>query len=79
MRGYSEEPSVDPHEETWRVNEEGEVELAVATDPTDSLPTPNGSPAPLEGIPTKLKLREPTPALLQHIDDVSVFLQHLKA
>lgn len=79
MRGYSEEPGPDIQEETWRVNEEGEVELAVATDPTDSLPTPSGSPAPPESISTKLKPREPTPALLRHIDEVSVFLSHLAA
>lgn len=34
--------------ETWHINDEGDVELALTKDPTESLPTPSGSPTPSE-------------------------------
>lgn len=59
MRGFSSERVVedmhndthlpyDNSQETWRINDEGEVEKALIVDPTDSLPTPSGTPAPID-------------------------------
>lgn len=66
MRGFSEDQVSTQSDETWRVNEEGEVEMAVTADPSESLPTPSGSPAPQQSTSP----REPTPHLLKYIDDV---------
>ncbi|KII94944.1 hypothetical protein PLICRDRAFT_96767 [Plicaturopsis crispa FD-325 SS-3] len=90
MRSFSEDPEPEPEQEddpqdsqareTWHINDEGEVELALREDPAESLPTPSGTPAPQEQSadaehtvtvsdePCALKPREPTPTLLQHID-----------
>jgi hypothetical protein len=35
-------------QETWCIDDGGDVQLAVRIDPTESLPTPSGSPAPSE-------------------------------
>lgn len=43
-RDTSEDPA--PPQETWHINDEGEVELALRVDPSESLPTPTGSPVP---------------------------------
>ena len=90
-RDYS--PESDPGEdgysaqETWHINDEGDVELALNNDPGESLPTPLGTPAPSEssgephGHPhppsdmhPKIKQREPTPSLITYIDQVSAKL-----
>jgi hypothetical protein len=91
MRGFSDDSGSDSHEspiyqETWHINDEGEVELALRIDPSESLPTPSGTPrpaAPLEasdGIrpdssasqdkQQELTPREPTPTLIKHLDHV---------
>jgi hypothetical protein len=89
-RDYSPESDsaegLQPTQETWHINDEGEVELALSNDPTESLPTPSGTPAPPEppgealGLlydqstshePPTLKQREPTPSLITCIDQVS--------
>ncbi|KAI0939398.1 hypothetical protein AcV5_000828 [Taiwanofungus camphoratus] len=72
-------PALD--QETWRIIED--VELASTTDPTGSLPTPSGTPAPPElahNLSSVVELdqvaegdkkytwREPTPYLMQYID-----------
>jgi hypothetical protein len=72
-------------QESWQTNDEGEVELVLQVDPSESLPTPTGSPAPSE--PGELgsstitssthgaivyRPREPLPSLLRHIDEVRV-------
>jgi hypothetical protein len=51
LRGFSDDLDYDTAgtrtpQETWHINDEGEVELALRIDPTESLPTPSGSPAP---------------------------------
>lgn len=84
-RGYSPEPDSpeDPlAQETWHINDEGEVELALLDDPTESLPTPSGTPAPdPQSLQTKAILqdqefssvvvqREPTPSLAAYLDHV---------
>jgi hypothetical protein len=80
MRGFSEERLSETSQvETWRVNEEGEVELAVTADPGESLPTPNGTPAPSDATEIEIKMRQPTQSLLQHIDDVRVFRNYYSA
>jgi len=69
-------------QESWQTNDEGEVELVLRVDPSESLPTPAGSPADLEdgAADTSCALekaisrpREPRPCILQHIDQVSGF------
>ncbi|KAG6854901.1 hypothetical protein C0991_012091 [Blastosporella zonata] len=73
---------VNKRQESWQTNEEGEVELVLRLDPSDSLPTPLGSPAPPEfGEPGSstvtlhaqntiiYKPREPLPSLLRYIDE----------
>jgi len=58
MQAYSPSPSPEAEaeddegqetppesQETWHINDDGEVELAL-NDPTESLPTPSGTPAP---------------------------------
>ena len=76
-------------QETWHINDEGEVELALRIDPTESLPTPSGSPTPcsradadavadgqqmaLDREPEFVP-REPTPALLKLMDSASSLL-----
>jgi hypothetical protein len=70
-------------QETWHINDEGEVELALRIDPTESLPTPSGSPAPsscaeVAGQQMAMETndidipREPTPALLKLIDSARI-------
>ena len=51
LRGFSDDLNYDTTgtqipQETWHINDEGEVELALRVDPTESLPTPSGSPMP---------------------------------
>ncbi|KAH9939969.1 hypothetical protein B0H21DRAFT_583960 [Amylocystis lapponica] len=85
-RGYSEvrddpRPSYDYQEqdsayhesiqETWHVNEEGEVELSTSDDPTRSLPTPSGTPAP-QGRETRLTEGEgSTPTVLPSTSSIT--------
>lgn len=67
-------------------NEEGEVELAISVDPTDSLPTPSGTPVPPDRT-VEVRLAEtstsgtakfttmqpePTSTLMRGIDHVSL-------
>jgi hypothetical protein len=51
-RDYSPESDsaddLDPPQETWHINEEGEVQLALSNDPIETLPTPSTTPAPSE-------------------------------
>ena len=74
-------------QETWHINDEGEVELALRIDPTESLPTPSGSPAPsscAEVTGPQMAVdaneidtpREPTPALLKLIDSARIVSVH---
>jgi hypothetical protein len=80
---YPEEDLQSTHE-TWHINDEGEVELVLSKDPSESLPTPSSTPVPSEPpaldhmhnqgtsyIPPMLKQREPTPTLLAYMDHVS--------
>ena len=69
-------------QESWQTNDEGEVELVLLVDPSESLPTPAGSPThPDDGTanaPCALEKaisrpREPQPCILRHIDQVSGF------
>jgi hypothetical protein len=89
MRGFSDDLDFGPPDaappEIWHINDEGEVELALRVDPSETLPTPSGTPAPQEHLaegksaaenfvdkqelPT-WKPREPTPSLLRRIDQV---------
>ncbi|KAG6915663.1 hypothetical protein DXG01_010533 [Tephrocybe rancida] len=76
-------PSKTRWQESWQTNDKGEVELVLRADPSDSLPTPSGSPAPpeldrLAGSSTVLlpaqdvviyKPREPLPNLLGYLDE----------
>ena len=68
-------------QESWQTNDEGEVEL-VLLDPSESLPTPAGSPTYSDDgtADTSCALekaisrpREPQPCVLQHVDQVSGF------
>lgn len=84
MRGFADEPEVEnlysrPHREPWHTNDEGEVEMALRVDPTESLPTPSGTPAPSENPPSSstaiatgrtYEAREPSTFLLGLIDEV---------
>ncbi|KAG5651382.1 hypothetical protein H0H81_008881 [Sphagnurus paluster] len=76
------EPSVEhKRQHSWQTNDEGEVELVLSVDPSESLPTPTGSPTPSEfGEPepssvnlgreaVAYKPREPLPSLLRYIDE----------
>jgi hypothetical protein len=91
MRGFASDSDFDTPDtashEVWHINDEGEVELALRVDPSESLPTPSGTPAPHENyaegnLPVEVpvnkqdlstwKTREPTPSLLRHIDQVVV-------
>jgi hypothetical protein len=73
-------------QETWHINDEGDVELALSNDPIESLPTPSSTPAPPEPLgqavdhfsttqdphmPPSLIQREPTPSLMAYVDHVS--------
>ena len=73
-------------QETWHINDEGEVKLALSDNFTESLPTPSGTPAPSErsgeavnhlsavqdqNVPPILVQREPTPSLMAHVDQAS--------
>ncbi|EIW82357.1 hypothetical protein CONPUDRAFT_103424 [Coniophora puteana RWD-64-598 SS2] len=52
-----------PPSEVWQINGEGEAELAFKNDPMDSLPTPNGTPPPLDvsaGIMSETRSTSPT-------------------
>jgi len=80
MRGFSDDDT-DAQEgyvlqETWRINDEGEVELAFEMDPSESPPSPSGAPACLDNGPStqqepaNLTPREPTPTLMMHIGHV---------
>lgn len=94
MRGFSAEAGVPEHPSASQAgpsytnlygNDAGEAKLAVTTDPTESLPTPSGTPAPPDrgvevrpiedGVtPTShpgSTLPEPTPSLMRQIDHVS--------
>ncbi|KAF8076590.1 hypothetical protein FPV67DRAFT_423301 [Lyophyllum atratum] len=76
-----ETPSERKRQESWQTNDEGEVELVLQVDPSESLPTPTGSPTPTDlGEPGPsmaassphtivYKPREPVPSLLRHIDE----------
>ncbi|RDB22542.1 hypothetical protein Hypma_009989 [Hypsizygus marmoreus] len=84
MRGFADEndaASERRRQESWQTNDEGEVEQVLRVDPSESLPTPTGSPAPPESGEAgpssvtlvaqeimALKPREPLPSLLRHID-----------
>ncbi|KAF9464362.1 hypothetical protein BDZ94DRAFT_1256268 [Collybia nuda] len=51
MRGFADDREYEisydrPRQESWQMNDEGEVELVLQVDPRESLPTPTGSPAP---------------------------------
>jgi len=51
-RDYSPESDsaddLDPPQETWHINEEGEVQLVPNNDSVEALPTPSSTPAPSE-------------------------------
>ncbi|KAJ7590883.1 survival motor neuron interacting protein 1-domain-containing protein [Mycena floridula] len=66
MRAFTPEAEADGASETWHINDEGEVELALKVDPAESLPTP----PPGDSQPTEpsCKPRPPTPMLLKHVD-----------
>lgn len=56
-RQYTPEPdSVEdqPGQETCHINDEGEVELALQDDPTESLPIPSGTPVPPDPADTNI-------------------------
>lgn len=74
-------------QESWQTNDEGEVELVLRVDPSESLPTPTGSPTPPEcgelnpssgtlntPDPITFKPREPLPSVLRYVDQVSCFI-----
>jgi len=79
---YEESSYAGSSQEVWRIKDEGEVELALKMDPTESLPTPSGTPAPPDlslGHDTQTLLstsaveaptgpKVPTPTLLRLID-----------
>ncbi|TDL29868.1 hypothetical protein BD410DRAFT_849973 [Rickenella mellea] len=76
MRAWSDDPEETYGEtvvqETYRLNDEGEVELAVAVDPAESLPTPSCSPGPSvrkESEHVEFQGRHPTPSLLNAMDN----------
>ena len=83
MRAFSEGTDSHPAQ-TYRLNEDGEVELTTSGASTTFLPTPTGTPAPEPGpsiTSTEQKgasnpssmthgPREPTPLLLKSIDHV---------
>ncbi|KAG5648896.1 hypothetical protein DXG03_000245 [Asterophora parasitica] len=89
LSGFTSSPDTSPeqkNEHSWQTNDEGEVELVLRVDPSESLPTPTGSPAPPdfgEPGPSTIassrntheafvyKPRGPLPSLLRHIDEVS--------
>ncbi|KAF5388052.1 hypothetical protein D9615_000568 [Tricholomella constricta] len=69
-------------QQSWQTNDEGEVELVLRVDPSESLPTPTGSPVLSEfGEPGPstiassaqeaivCKPREPLPSFLRYIDE----------
>jgi len=81
MRGFSadEPPPRAAAQETWLINEEGEVELSQRADTANSLPIPTEQPtgqgeslpdAARETASLTSQPREPTPSLLKHIDEV---------
>lgn len=75
-RQYSPEPVEDQTaQETWHINNEGEVELAMQDDAEESLPTPSGTPPPsglIDGNTTSTSQaqtsREPTPSVVSQLD-----------
>jgi hypothetical protein len=85
MRAWADEPPT--HNETSQYNDEGEVEQVLRMDPADSLPSPAGTPVPLEYLEDMMqpsasgsgpstdkehRPREPTTTLLKLIDGVSL-------
>ncbi|THG98869.1 hypothetical protein EW026_g3398 [Hermanssonia centrifuga] len=94
MRAYSLETQINLYQETQgagpsredvHMNEEREVEQVVAMDPTESLPTPSGTPAPPDRHPgtsaseqvfgeetnlMNITQPEPTPVIMRHMDHV---------
>lgn len=79
MRAFTDDPGVVT-QETWSVNDDGEVELASRVEPTHALPTPTGSIHELEeaggaqastdaSVIQECKPRPPTPALLREMDE----------
>lgn len=83
-RQYSPEPVEDQTaQETWHINNEGEVELAMQDDAEESLPTPSGTPPPsglIDGNTTSTSQaqtsREPTPSVVSQLDHVGVQYLH---
>lgn len=95
MRAFSDDSRglEGPSAQTYRLNEEGEIELATASEAEGFLPTPSGTPAPESGPSTAEqesstalpnapshahKPREPTPLLLKPIDHVSFLSNFLE-
>ena len=88
MRAWADEPRHEPVHDSWQNNDEGEVEQVLMVDPAETLPSPVGTPVPLEyleemmqpstgksGAPfpsAHLIPREPTTLLLKLIDEVSL-------
>jgi hypothetical protein len=73
MRGFADDPEYDfsydrPRQESWQTNDEGEVELVLRVDPSESLPTPTGSPAPPDTFSTQ-----------QMPGSLSIKLEHMEA
>ena len=65
----------DTVQETWHINNEGEVELQ--GDAVESLPTPSGTPAPPdlpESITRDQSPREPTPSVVSQLDHVGLHI-----
>jgi hypothetical protein len=83
---------LDPPQETWHINDEGEVKLALNDDSIESLPTPSSTPVPFEPQDEAqmhdqsssqdqvghliFKPREPTPSLIAYVDHVSQTFHH---
>lgn len=79
-RQYSSGPAGDEiPQETWHINNEGEIALAMQDDAEESLPTPSGTPPPpsaSDGIAASTSQaqtpREPTPSVVSQLDHVSI-------
>jgi hypothetical protein len=84
IRAFSDDESTHADEEpvlsqeTWHINDEGEVELTSTKDPSE-LPLAPETPALTEmqeTISSEWVPREPTPSLLRRIDHVSMLPLH---
>lgn len=73
MRGFSDDTEYDLSynrpQESWQTNDEGEVELVLRVDPSESLPTPTGSPVPPD-TSNELQNTASSSTRLEHVETI---------